>query len=454
MSNQHHRPSSSKISAARKEEIASLLEVLGLDSSGFKSKLEPRLFNALQASPELINNERFSPYYTVSRSERSTSSTAASANTSRVGTETGTGERSFIFEQENPFVAKTIKQESPEIEKDTQFDENEDEDDNQVGDNDDDDDNSDDDDDDDDEEHETSILNKSMSIAMEKLEEVDEKARKVSKRWNRIFKKRSKKAVKKLSLVWSDFTEFLSSVRTSVSKLSVANGLFLLIELIFLVLPLVYQHWNNAHNKTEIIKQDFESEVVEDDFTIIKSSSSIVSYPVFTSVSAFFTTLPVSNFNPVFCWFIFFFLAPLLTGYFFNLSLNYYTKKQQEFHHQLSLENREKQSVAKRTRSHNNNSYSNNNNILAEFDDEDSAESKDDFKPVINSPFIVDPLVFALARFALVYLFYSFAAPSSSVSVASTFITVSSHAIKSALGNLPYLHSIFSALIALYIVSL
>lgn len=458
----HLVPSRSKISSARKEEIVTVLESLGLDSTGLKPKLEIRLYEYLGSNLDLGNNKQYKQFFSSHRTALSASaSDSRSASKSPEDTRDASvvsnssqinEDGSFVDNPQYSFTTKAIEP-SSDAEKDTQIgqsegsEEEEQEEGQYDGEI----------DIEDQEEEEANVLHKSISMAMENFESVDEKARQVSKKWSKVIKKQSKKALKQSCFIWSKLVEWVSTTRLSLSKLSVINGLFLFMELFLLLLPLTsYQKSSNLRDAESII-HDFETD--KETNSLVESSSAL-SLPIFQSVSTFFSNISTSNVNSVLVWFAFFLVGPVLVSFFFNLSTNYYTKKDQEVHHQLSLQAQKNQSVSRRTRSHTSGAASHNNNILVDFaeDDTNGSESEGDFKAIVESPFVIDPLVFALARFAMVYFLYSISASSSSSSSSdasvSASVVASSHAIKSGLGNLPYLHSIFSALLALYVVSL
>lgn len=423
----HVRISRNKIACLRKEEIALLLESIGQDTTGLKSQLELRLHKTLYDRPALLEEERF--YKLFAKNDRRTSASFEEAgNASQSG---------ITVEQEDQKSSNdsVARDQSPDSVKDTQLGSERETNEPENIDQDDDENNED--------EHEESIFDKSVGFAKEQLEIVDEQARQVSKRWTKIIRKESKHALKQLRSFLCNVASFISVVRLSLSKLSIVNGLFLLVETSLLFSALFQKSVNNT---SDLIDRNFEEEMIEKRVPTIESSLTNT-FPFFTSVTAFFSSVSVSDFSPLLFWSIFFLAVPVTVAFFINLTLNYYSKKQQQVHHQLTLQSKLSQSVSKRTRSQT--AGINQNQILAELIDDNASEpSIEEFEIDIQSPFVIDPLVFALTRFAVVYFFYS------SLLVSDTFVSISAKAVKLALGNLPYFHSVFSTIIALYIVTL
>lgn len=164
-------------------------------------------------------------------------------------------------------------------------------------------------------------------------------------------------------------------------------------------------------------------------------------------------------------WAVFLVLIPLAISFFFNLTSTYYTRKDQELKIQYELQEAEKQSVSKRTRSHarskdsTGTSTNSASNTLIDISDEteDGPSTKKEIN--INTPFIVDPLVFSLARFALVYFVYATVIPAVFSATAPgvdffTCVVNSSKTVKFVLGNIPYFNSAFSVILSLYVASL
>lgn len=418
------RISRNKIACLRKEEIALLLESIGEDTTGLKTQLELRLYKTLYEQPALLEEERF--YKLFAKNERRTSASFEEA---------GNASQSEITVKEEDQSSpndSVARDQSPDSVKDTRLgSESETNEPENI------------DQEDDENNEDESIFDKSVGFAKEQLEIVDEQARQVSKRWTKIIRKESKHALKQLRSFLCDVASFISVVRLSLSKLSIVNGLFLLVEASLLLSALFQKSVNNT---SDLIDRNFEEELIEKRVPAIESSLTNT-FPFFTSVTAFFSSASVSDFSPVLFWSIFFLAVPVTVAFFFNLTLNYYSKKQQQVHHQLTLQSKLSQSVSKRTRSQT--AGINQNQILAELLDDNASEpSIEEYEIDIQSPFVIDPLVFALTRFAVVYFFYS------SLVVSNSFVSISARAVKLALGNLPYFHSVFSTIIALYIVTL
>lgn len=456
-------PSRRKISILRKEEIAAMLKILSIDNEGYKRITEPKLYDALMQNPKLAEEDLFKPLF------KSINDPGSRTNSQEITSPhyLDTGHRYSVLNR-RPRMSNTleIKQESSvgikKEQLDTQptadiFQKHYDEIQaqqvsgrgSQTGEHDYDDDDDDDSENSGDEENYT-VLGKSISFAFETLENVDEHTRRASRHWTKVLKEQYKNSIKTIQLILSPLVDLISRVRLSLSTISSVNCLFLLIEACLLAIPLVQKHLGTWNTNSELVKQNFEKELIQPDYSVIESSS-LISYPIFASLSSFFIASTISTWNPLFFWALFLVTIPVLAAFFFNLTLNYYTKKQQQVYYQLDSQYKSSQSVSKRTRSHT--TGYDQNLIISDLVDQDPIviEPADEFELVIDSPFTIDPLIFAMTRISLIYFFYSFSASSM---VSSTFITTSSFAVKSTIGNLPYLHSIFSAVISLYVVSL